>query len=952
MSFTVGSLVRARGREWVVLPESEEDLVVLRPLGGTDDEVTGIYLPLEEVEPAHFDLPNPTQVGDHHSCRLLRDAVRLASRSGTGPFRCFAKIAVEPRPYQLVPLLMALKLDPIRLLIADDVGVGKTIEACLVGRELLDRGEVQRLAVLCPPHLAEQWQAELTTKFHIDAELVLPSTAARLERSCRLNQSLFEVFPHVVVSMDFIKSDSRRNEFARTCPEFVIVDEAHTCAFGYEGRGGKHQRHQLVRQLASDPGRHLVLVTATPHSGKEEAFRSLLRFLDGDFASLPDDLTGRENENHRRRLAAHFVQRRRADIRHYLHTETLFPRREEAERTYKLSTEYQRFFDRVLRYTRETVIEEEGARRRQRVRWWSALALLRSVTSSPAAAAATLRNRTPTADAETPEEADEIGRRMVFDLESEDHIEGADVLPGSDTGEETPEGDKLRRRLLDLAREAEGLAGDKDAKLLEAVNLIKGLLKDGYRPIVFCRFIPTAEYVARELRERLPNTVEVAAVTGLLPPADREARVLELARAEKPVLVCTECLSEGINLQDHFTAVMHYDLSWNPTKHEQREGRVDRFLQPKEVVRVLTYYGIDNPIDGIVLDVLIRKHKKIRSSLGISVPVPLDTDAVVEAIFEGLLLRERGGTSSQQLLPGLEEYLRPRKEDLYTKWDDVAEREKRSRTVFAQEAIARGADEVVARELNESRTAVGSSRDVESFAIGALKGHGAFVSPDDEVFRFDLSETPRALRDVMGCDEKFTGRFELPVSEGVLYLSRTHPIVEGLAAHVMDTALDPIADSVARRAGAIKTRAVSRRTTLLLVRFRYDIAALHGKHERTQLAEECRILAFEGAPDQAKWLDDAAGEQLLRAEPDENIYPEQATNFVRRVVEGFDALKLRLEEEASRRAEALLDAHRRVRSAARITHVQYRVEPKPPADVLGIYVFLPVSAGGSDREQA
>jgi len=102
---------------------------------------------------------------------LLREAARLSTRAAAGPFRSFARIAVEPRPYQLVPLMMALRLDPVRLLIADDVGIGKTIEAALVARELLDRGEIQRLAVLCPPHLAEQWQKELAEKFHIETEL-------------------------------------------------------------------------------------------------------------------------------------------------------------------------------------------------------------------------------------------------------------------------------------------------------------------------------------------------------------------------------------------------------------------------------------------------------------------------------------------------------------------------------------------------------------------------------------------------------------------------------------------------------------------------------------------------------------------------------------------------------------------------------------------------------------
>ena len=231
MSFATGSLVRARGREWVVLPESEDDWLMLRPLGGTDEEETGILTSLEAVEPAQFDLPNPDQLGDHLSCRLLRDAVRLGFRSSAGPFRSFAKINVEPRPYQLVPLIMALRLDPVRILISDDVGIGKTVEACLIARELLDRGEIQSMSVLCPPHLAEQWQRELRNMFHIEAELVLPSTVNRLDKECG-GESLFKVFPFTVVSLDYIKTESHRHEFLRTCPELVVVDEAHTCASG------------------------------------------------------------------------------------------------------------------------------------------------------------------------------------------------------------------------------------------------------------------------------------------------------------------------------------------------------------------------------------------------------------------------------------------------------------------------------------------------------------------------------------------------------------------------------------------------------------------------------------------------------------------------------------------------------------------------------------------------
>ncbi len=218
----------------MVLPpdEDDEDVLFLRPLGGTDARVTGVYMPLEgaDVQPATFGPPDPEFAGDFTASSLLRDAVRLGFRHGAGPFRSLGRIAVEPRPYQLVPLLMALKLEPVRLLIADDVGIGKTIEAALIARELLDRGEISQLCVLCLPHLCEQWQAELVAKFHVDAEVVRPGTVGRLERGMPQDRSLFDHYPFLVVSIDYIKSDMRRADFVRACPSFVIVDEAHTCA--------------------------------------------------------------------------------------------------------------------------------------------------------------------------------------------------------------------------------------------------------------------------------------------------------------------------------------------------------------------------------------------------------------------------------------------------------------------------------------------------------------------------------------------------------------------------------------------------------------------------------------------------------------------------------------------------------------------------------------------------
>lgn len=954
MSFAVGSLVRARDREWVVL-DASPDLLLLRPLGGSEDEVTGIYLPLEPVEPATFGLPDPERLGDARTCRLLRDAVRLGFRHSAGPFRSFARIGIEPRPYQLVPLILALRQQPVRLLIADDVGVGKTVEAALIARELLDRGEVRRLCVLCPPHLCEQWQAELWLKFHIQAEVVVPSTVSRLERDLGVGQSLFSVYPHLIVSLDFIKGDRRRDDFLRACPELVIVDEAHTCAAAEGEGGGRHQRHQLLRGLVRDEERHLLLVTATPHSGKEDAFRALLTLLRPEFADLPEDLSGKQNEAQRRRLAQHLVQRRRGDITSYLHSDTPFPERVSSEETYSLAKEHRQLFDRVLSHIKASV-GEGGRDRRQRVRWWSALALLRALSSSPAAAHATLRTRAASASGGSATEADEIGRRSVMDILDQEGGESLDLTPGADPGEAADEGEpappapaapvseeqRLRRLLLELAAEARKLYGDKDAKLVRAAAIIKGLLEQGHHVLVFCRFIDTAEYVAAELQRRLPKDVEVAAVTGELPPDEREARVLALSARPRRVLVCTDCLSEGINLQEHFDALLHYDLSWNPTRHEQREGRIDRFGQKRRQVRVITCYGKDNPVDGLVLEVLLRKHRAIRSSLGVSVPVPLDTEQVVEALLEGLLLRGKGQPAAEQL--SLFGEAASERDRLHKAWDAATDRERRSRTVFAQHSVK---VEEVEQELQAVRGAIDSGVELRRFLAEALRAFGGVVRDGDDpaLLRVDLAEAPRALREAMGLGSGEAAPLDLafapPAPEGSVLLSRTHPLVAGLAGHVMDTALDDLGRGVAHRAGVLRTRAVSTRTTALLLRLRYHLTTKGKDVEKTLLCEDCALLAFAGPPDKAAWLPAEQAEALLLAQPDRNVPPEAARDAIQKVREGYPQLLPAIEAFAAERGRAILESHRRVRQAQRLQH---DVKPVLPVDVVGIYVYLPAPA--------
>ena len=308
-----------------------------------------------------------------------------------------------------------------------------------------------------------------------------------------------------------------------------------------------------------------------------------------------------------------------------------------------MSPGYRALLDDAIAFAGERV-DAAGSRgkRESRIAWWSAIALLRSLVSSPRAAAQTLRTRSAAAEADTADEADQLGAPLIRDGADADQLEGLDVAPGAQT-------DRPSARLAELADRAEALEGaEADRKLAVLITQLKALLAEGYHPIVFCRYIPTADYVAEHIDGKLGRAAVVRAVTGTLSPQQRIARIEELAEvaAEDPgarrVLVATDCLSEGVNLQHHFDAVVHYDLAWNPTRHDQREGRVDRFGQRRDIVKVVTVYGKDNVIDGRVLEVLIKKHRQIRKDLGISVSVPDAASAgVTDAIVEWLLEQRR-----------------------------------------------------------------------------------------------------------------------------------------------------------------------------------------------------------------------------------------------------------------------------------------------------------------------
>lgn len=936
--YQTGTLVEARGREWVVLPEMRSDTLRLRPLGGSDDDATVIYLPLERVvpKPATFSLPDPSRAGDHLAGLMLRDALRMKLRAGSGPFRSFGNLCVEPRSYQLVPLLMALRHDTVRLLISDDVGIGKTIEAGLIIRELIDRGEITRFAVLCPPHLCDQWQRELLTKFTIPAEVVRTGTASRLERGLPAGKSIFEVYPFTVVSLDFIKQDRRRDEFQRACPELVVVDEAHSCV---STGGGKHQRYKLLRSLADDAERHMLFLTATPHSGNDEAFYNLLGLLKPDFSKLKD-LQGPQRENLRDRLAQHFVQRRRFDIAEW-HDSGLFPDRQTAEVTYALDSGWGKLFNEVLDYARDMV---EGAKNlgyfQQRMNWWAALALLRCISSSPAAASLALRTRLRSVSGETEEEQkaalEALGLDTVFDGDGDDQLSLDETVPGAVTEYAEGKQDEFRK-LQVLAKTADELRGkQKDPKLATLITMLKELVRDGFHPVVFCRYIATAHYLDEELtNEFAGQNIRIEAVTGEITSEDREDKVATMKDADKRILVATDCLSEGINLQDLFTAVIHYDLSWNPTRHEQREGRVDRFGQRAKIVKAVMLYGTNNPVDGAVLQVILRKAEKIRKELGVSVPLPTDSNQVMQAVMEKVLFTgEKVSVGAQQLTLDLmnEEQI------IDAAWDSAKEKAKETRTVFAQRRLK--PDDVLP-EWHKAIRALGGEEDVKRFVSTTAERLNAPLEAVRNHFKFPLGYLPKTLQEqllINGFKGNVKISFKHPDQSAVEHVHRTHPIVIALADYVAEQALAERDSEIASRCGAIFTTQVSQRTTILLLRLRNQIVVTYRRKQQVLLAEECLAVAFSGtsAP---QLMDEADAIALMSAEPSKNMDAAFRQRLIWEALEMLPSLRVVLNGIAEERSKDLKTDHQRVREASAGKGLEYDVKPCLPVDVIGVYVL-------------
>ncbi|MGA7806872.1 helicase-related protein, partial [Bradyrhizobium sp.] len=542
----------------------------------------------------------------------------------------------------------------------------------------------------------------------------------------------------------------------------------------------------------------------------------------------------------------------------------------------------------------------------------------RCVGSSPAAAASALRNRIAA-------DPDRL-QGQVFDEDS-DESDAVDVEPTPGLEEDQP--------LAVLVAQAERLIKAPDPKLDAVTKLLKPLVAEGANPVVFCRFIATAEHVAAALQKAFPKLC-IEAVTGALTSEERRERVEAMGEAEQRLLVATDCLSEGVNLQSLFDTVIHYDLSWNPTRHQQREGRVDRFGQPAKLVRSVLLFSPDSSIDGGVLEVILRKAEQIRKATGVTVPLPDERGAVTGALMNAVLLR-KGRTRQLSLDLGLAVDTKA----METIWRDAEDGERRSRARFAQNTIR---PEEVKPEWQRWRDLLGGPDEVRRFVERAMSRlDSALEVGKNGAIRAHISALPPAVKErlsLRGFEDTIRIAFDEPPPSGAEIVSRSHPLPATLAETLLEGALDPGSIPLLSlgRAGAWQTAAVKSVTTIVALRLRYKLI-VHGRRERMLLVEEAATLALEAA--KSVFMVEGATRPLLDAAASADLALVARQRLISKAIEQAPAmLEGPIADYARIRAKALAEDHARVRAAA-AGSARVTVEPVLPPDIIGIYVLAP-----------
>ena len=574
---------------------------------------------------------------DENYLRYVTLLSKIKNETASGFLSSLAS-GIIPLPHQLHVLNRAMETNNIRYILADEVGLGKTIEAGMIIRELKSRGLVSRILVVCPTGLVTQWASEMQEKFHEKFQVILPSDYDTIRRLTD-NDDVYGQFDQVISPMDSIKpiekhtgwseekvekyNEERIYSIINSGWDLIIIDEAHRVA----GSSGEVARYKLGNLLAQ-ASPYLLLLSATPHNGKTEPFLRLIRLLDADAFPNAKSIV-------REQVAPFLIRTEKREAidnngnllfkNRITHLVTIsWDERNNLQRE---------LYEMVSSYVAKTYNKALRNRKKNMCLIFLLIIMQRMVTSSTAAIRQSLERRLNV----LLEQRTCVGNLREEDLDElniEDGVEDALEAISLDMELEIEE----LKQIISLAKQAQ--FQNQDAKVEPLLNEIDAILSEDrtQKVIIFTEFVATQTY----LQELLVNRgYTVTILNGGMSIDERNAAMQEF-KTSTSIFISTDAGGEGLNLQ-FANIIINYDLPWNPMKIEQRCGRVDRIGQQRDVH--IYNFIVGETVENRVREVLEEKLSVILKEMGVDKYSDVLDSEVAECDFTDVYMRSIGHAS-------------------------------------------------------------------------------------------------------------------------------------------------------------------------------------------------------------------------------------------------------------------------------------------------------------------
>lgn len=783
-----GIIINMRNRLWRV-DEFDGMEVVATPITGDSNDQRIFLADVENIREERFERINAELPGDLSAQRLLLRAYQFDLIHGSAPFLSLHRSSVVPYNYQMVPLVLALEKPTTRMLIGDDVGLGKTIEAGLIISELIQRGKVKRVVFLTPANLKQQWKEALDYFFHIKATIIDSFSRKEFEKELPAGANPWQYFQFVIASVDYAKSPDIKQQIQEQQWDLMLVDEVHLCASPHSNAHAAKQqkRYELVKDLSKKIS-NVLFLTATPHNGYSDSFASILEMINpeivlknGNGEITFDKVKARYNviQRNRKKLEAWYEKQGK---------KSPFPARDQKEviidpkpngKLIQLLEAVERYGDFILKSAKEN-----KSNKVKNIANWVALHLQKRAISSPHAVLKSLENRISTIQNKVDnlsESEEETLENYVYDLFSDDE-RISEEMASLRLDFEALSQDEIAelKRIIEFG---ETLTPKDDEKLQKLkTEILPELIAKDPKVIIFTKYKDTLDYLEKHLKTKEFDTF---IMHGDMSLNARTEIFGKFDHAKKAILIATDVISEGLNLQRLASNIVHYELPWNPNRLEQRNGRIDRIGQKRETVNIRTLV-VDKSLDKEILLLLMDKKKTMESDRDYAAAFFGDEESLKGMVNEAT---KRKKSKKNQIDPnaidlftaaGLDETKKAVRQAFSSPEDDKKRKKKIEEESFYSSLDIELPE--IDKRIEETKRIVGSQDEVLIFVKSALaRFNSALIDKGLGFYEITLNDARLVLQRFGDNIQKVTFDPELALTNpDAIILDAGHPFVRKL----------------------------------------------------------------------------------------------------------------------------------------------------------------------------